>query len=89
MNLVAKEYVACRTRGDGALVLSEFTGAAIDLPEAFLVNPYDVDGVKDAILVAMSTSDEDRHARMNAMRDQVYSHDVNRWAREFLSLLGD
>ena len=60
MNLVAKEYVACRTRGDGALVLSEFTGAAIDLPEAYLVNPYDADGVKDAILVAMSTSDEDR-----------------------------
>ena len=89
MNLVAKEYVACRSDGDGALVLSEFTGAADELPEAFLVNPYDADGVKDAILVAMSPRTRTAHARMNAMRDQVFSHDVNRWAREFLSLLGD
>ncbi|HEY7858797.1 MAG TPA: trehalose-6-phosphate synthase [Candidatus Nanopelagicales bacterium] len=89
MNLVAKEYVACRTEGDGVLVLSEFTGAAIDLPHSFLVNPYDADGVKDAIIAAISVPDEDLRTRMTAMRDQVFAHDVDRWAREFLSALHD
>ena len=50
MNLVAKEYVACRSDDGGALVLSEFTGAADELRQAFLVNPHDIDGVKDAIV---------------------------------------
>ncbi|MEO6822061.1 MAG: trehalose-6-phosphate synthase [Candidatus Nanopelagicales bacterium] len=87
MNLVAKEYVACRTEGDGVLVLSEFTGAAIDLPHAFLVNPYDADGVKDAIIAAISVPEEDLRTRMAAMREQVFAHDVDRWAAEFLSAL--
>ena len=52
MNLVAKEYVACRDDEDGALVLSEFAGAADELKQAFLVNPYDIDGMKSAILQA-------------------------------------
>lgn len=88
MNLVAKEYVACRTDGLGALVLSEFTGAAIDLPEAYVVNPYDADGVKAAIVAAMTAPEADRRARMSAMREQVFSHDVARWADEFLEALG-
>ena len=87
MNLVAKEYVACRTEGDGALVLSEFTGAAIDLPQAYQVNPYDADGVKAAIVRAMNAGDDDLRARMSAMRQQVFTHDVARWASEFLTAL--
>ena len=53
MNLVAKEYVACRSDLGGALVLSEFTGAAAELRQAYLVNPHDLDGVKDAIEAAL------------------------------------
>ena len=52
MNLVAKEYVACRYDESGALVLSEFTGAADELTGAFLVNPHDIEGMKDAIVRA-------------------------------------
>lgn len=87
MNLVAKEYVACRTEGDGVLVLSEFTGAAIDLPHAFLVNPYDADGVKDAIVAAISVEPDEERTRMAAMREQVFGHDVARWAKEYLAAL--
>ena len=52
MNLVAKEYVACRSEDDGALVLSEFAGAADELSQAWLVNPYDINGMKAALLAA-------------------------------------
>ena len=57
MNLVAKEYVACRSDLGGALVLSEFTGAAAELRQAYLINPHDLEGVKDAIEAALSQSD--------------------------------
>jgi trehalose 6-phosphate synthase/phosphatase len=87
MNLVAKEYVACHPGGEGALVLSEFTGAALDLPGAFLVNPYDAEGVKDAIVGAMTASDEVLRRRMVSMRASVFEYDVDRWAREFLRVL--
>ena len=53
MNLVAKEYVACRHDDDGALVLSEFAGAADELRQALLVNPHDIDGVKEALARAL------------------------------------
>ena len=58
MNLVAKEYVACRSDLGGALVLSEFTGAAAELRQAYLVNPHDTEGVKDAIEAALNQTDE-------------------------------
>ncbi|MFT4042115.1 MAG: trehalose-6-phosphate synthase [Gordonia sp. (in: high G+C Gram-positive bacteria)] len=87
MNLVAKEYVACRADLGGALVLSEFTGAAAELRTAYLANPYDLEGVKDAIEAAVAQSpDEGRH-RMRALRRQVLTHDVERWAKSFLSTL--
>ena len=60
MNLVAKEYVACRYDDDGALVLSEFAGAADELKQAYLVNPYDINGLKDAMLAAMNAEPKDR-----------------------------
>ena len=60
MNLVAKEYVACRFDGDGALVLSEFAGAAGELRQAFMVNPYDINGMKDAVMQAVHAPASDR-----------------------------
>jgi trehalose 6-phosphate synthase len=87
MNLVAKEYVACRTDSDGALVLSEFTGAAHELRQAYLVNPHDLEGVKDAIEAALNQTPEEGRRRMRALRRQVLTHDVDRWARSFLDAL--
>ncbi|PVZ13048.1 alpha,alpha-trehalose-phosphate synthase (UDP-forming) [Actinomycetospora cinnamomea] len=89
MNLVAKEYVASRADGDGALVLSEFTGAADELAEgAFLVNPHDLDAVEDAIVEAAGLGTEEARRRMGAMREQVLHRDVERWASGFLAALG-
>jgi len=87
MNLVAKEYVACRNDLGGALVLSEFTGAAAELRQAYLVNPHDLDGVKDAIEAALDQNPEEGRRRMRAMRRQVLTHDVDRWAQSFLDAL--
>ncbi|OBG64917.1 MULTISPECIES: trehalose-6-phosphate synthase [unclassified Mycobacterium] len=89
MNLVAKEYVACRSDLGGALVLSEFTGAASELRQAYLVNPHDLDGVKDAIEAALNQPAEEGRRRMRAMRRQVLAHDVDRWARSFLDALAE
>ncbi|MFI5914830.1 trehalose-6-phosphate synthase [Dactylosporangium sp. NPDC051541] len=87
MNLVAKEYVAARRDEGGALVLSEFTGAASELGDAFLVNPYDVDDVKRGITAAIAAAPEELATRMRRMREQVHGHGVDRWAREFLAAL--
>ncbi|MDQ3764760.1 MAG: trehalose-6-phosphate synthase [Actinomycetota bacterium] len=88
MNLVAKEYVACRNDLSGALVLSEFAGAAAELTSAFLVNPHDLDGVKNAIEQAITVEPDEGRRRMRALRRQVMTHDVQRWARSFLIALG-
>ena len=87
MNLVAKEYVACRSDLGGALVLSEFTGAAAELRQAYLCNPHHTDGVRDAIEQALNQTVEDGKRRMRALRRQVLAHDVDRWARSFLDAL--
>jgi trehalose 6-phosphate synthase len=89
MNLVAKEYVACRNDDNGTLVLSEFTGAADELAGAFRVNPHDIEGLKDAIVRAAETSPAEARRRMRAMRKRVFEHDVARWATSFLDVLGD
>ena len=87
MNLVAKEYVACRSDLGGALVLSEFTGAAAELRQAYLTNPHHLDGVKDSIEAALQQDPEEGRRRMRALRRQVLAHDVDRWARSFLEAL--
>lgn len=87
MNLVAKEYVACRSDLGGALVLSEFTGAAAELRQAYLVNPHDLDGVKDTIEAAMQQDPAEGRRRMRALRRQVLVHDVDLWAESFLAAL--
>jgi alpha,alpha-trehalose-phosphate synthase [UDP-forming]/trehalose-phosphatase len=84
MNLVAKEYVASRYDERGALVLSEFAGAAIELPQAFLVNPHDISGLKTAIMNAVEVSPQEAQRRMKAMRRRVFEYDVARWASTFL-----
>ena len=87
MNLVAKEYVACRLDDDGALVLSEFAGAAEELRQAFLVNPYDINGMKAQMLAAYQAEEKDLSRRMRAMRKTVAENDVSHWASAFLTEL--
>lgn len=87
MNLVAKEYVACRSDLGGALVLSEFTGAAAELRQAYLTNPHDLEGLKDTVEAAINQTPEEGRRRMRALRRQVLAHDVDRWARSFLDAL--
>ena len=89
MNLVAKEYVSTRYDDTGALVLSEFAGAADEFRQAFLVNPHDINGMKDTIVDAMNTDDRQLGRRMKAMRKHLAAHDVNVWAASFLKALHD
>ncbi|MGH3509427.1 MAG: alpha,alpha-trehalose-phosphate synthase (UDP-forming) [Nocardioidaceae bacterium] len=87
MNLVAKEYVTCRYDEAGALVLSEFAGAAAELRQAYLVNPYDINGMKDALIRAVEAEPRELARRMRAMRKTVAEHDVGHWADRFLTAL--
>jgi trehalose 6-phosphate synthase/phosphatase len=87
MNLVAKEFAAARTDGDGVLVLSEFAGAADEMFEALQVNPVDVDGMAAAIEQALDMPEEERRSRMAGLRARVQAHDVHRWADGFLATL--
>ncbi|MDO4631259.1 MAG: trehalose-6-phosphate synthase [Corynebacterium sp.] len=88
MNLVAKEYVACHGDGSGALVLSEFAGAAEELSAAYLCNPFDVESIKQQLLAALHDMGSDTAAgRIRQMHQQVISHDVNVWATAFLRCL--
>jgi trehalose 6-phosphate synthase len=84
MNLVAKEYVVAHDSPDGALVLSEFAGSARELTQAYLVNPYDVEGLKAQLLRARDDKPAERRRRMRAMSARVWRHDVNHWAQLFL-----
>jgi trehalose 6-phosphate synthase len=88
MNLVAKEYVACRGDSGGALVLSEFAGAATELRQAYLCNPHDPDGVKDSLLRAVAAEPAELRRRMRLMQRHLRTHDVAEWARSFLAELG-
>jgi len=88
MNLVAKEYVACCYDNDGALVLSEFAGAADELRQAYLINPYDINGMKATMLEACNADEKERGRRMRAMRKTVLERDVAHWASSFLDELG-
>src|SRR5687768_2998196 len=88
MNLVAKEYVGARADDGGALVLSEFAGAAAELRQAFLCNPHDLDGVKDALMRAIHVDPVEGRKRMHAMHSHLRSHDVRAWADAFLDALG-
>jgi trehalose 6-phosphate synthase len=87
MNLVAKEYVACRYDDQGALVLSEFAGAASELKSAYQVNPHDINGMKSMMLAAINAGPRENGRRMKAMRKQVMENDIELWAANFLEQL--
>jgi trehalose-6-phosphate synthase len=87
MNLVAKEYVASRVRRDGVLVLSEFAGAARELEDAVMVNPYEPDGIADAVHRALEMSVAEQRGRMRALQAQVRRYDVAWWADRFIDHL--
>ena len=88
MNLVAKEFVTARDDERGALVLSKFTGAARELPDALLVNPFDVQQMADALFTALSMPAEEQERRMRRMRAQIDDHNIYRWAGMLLSAIG-
>jgi trehalose 6-phosphate synthase len=84
MNLVAKEFIAARDDEDGVLVLSTFTGAARELVEALLVNPFDVAETAAAIVTALEMPRDERRKRMQLMRRTVSEANVYRWAGRML-----
>lgn len=88
VSLAAKEYVAARLDDSGALVLSEFTGTATDLSQAFVVNPHDIDALKDAVTSAVTTPRRILHRSMHTMREHLRHHDLSHWAGRFLATLG-
>ena len=89
MNLVAKEYLTARHDEDGALILSPFTGAARELPEALIVNPYDTEALADAIFRALEMDPSERVDRMRRMRAVVKEQNVYRWAGNLIGELCD
>jgi trehalose-6-phosphate synthase len=84
MNLVAKEYLAASTDLDGALVLSPFTGAARELERAWIVSPYDREGLADTYHAALSEPREAQHERMAALRESVLRWNIFDWTLEIL-----
>jgi trehalose 6-phosphate synthase len=88
MNLVAKEFVAARSDEQGALVLSRFTGAARELTDALLVNPYAVDALAEAFRAALLMPAEEQRQRMRRLRRQVSANNIFRWAGRLLTEAG-
>src|SRR5580704_10416551 len=89
MNLVAKEYVACKPEGDGVLVLSEFAGAAAEMGEALLINPFDEERTAATIKRALVLDEQERQLRMTALHNRVLRNDVFHWGERFLAALQD
>ena len=89
MNLVAKEFLAARNDEQGVLILSQFTGAARELRDALLINPYDIDQTAEAIHVALEMEPEEKQLRMQRMRKVVKEHNIYRWAGDLIAELCD
>jgi alpha,alpha-trehalose-phosphate synthase [UDP-forming] len=89
MNLVAKEFVAAREDEEGALILSQFTGASRELRDAIIVNPYDIEQLSEAIRTALEMNAPERHARMQRLRRTVREHNVYRWAGNLITELSE
>jgi trehalose 6-phosphate synthase len=87
MNLVAKEFVAAKLDLDGVLILSEFAGAARELADALIINPYDTEQFAEAIRCALEMGPDERQERMTRMRRQVEENNIYRWAANFLAEL--
>jgi trehalose-6-phosphate synthase len=84
MNLVAKEFIACQRENTGLLILSEFAGAAEELFNALLVNPYDSPAVAATLTEALAVSTEEKRNRILPMRERVMRYDARHWARSFI-----
>jgi len=84
MNLVAKEFIAARDDGRGVLLLSSFTGAARELRQALLANPYATDELADRLHEALTMPESEQEARMTQMRETVRQHNVYRWAGKLI-----
>jgi trehalose 6-phosphate synthase len=89
LNLVAKEFVASRSDEDGVLILSPFTGAAQELTDALLVNPYATDELARAIHTALEMPREERRLRMQRMRSVVQENNIYKWAADLISEIAD
>ena len=89
MNLVAKEFLAARHDESGVLILSQFTGAARELRDALLVNPYDIDQTADAIRAALEMAPEDKQLRVHRMRQLIKDRNIYRWAGDLITELCD
>ena len=87
MNLVAKEYVASRVDEDGVLILSEFAGAAHELADSLIVNPYATKQFADAIHQALNMDVAERRRRMRKMRDIVRENNIYKWAGSIMQPL--
>ncbi len=87
LNLVAKEYVSSRFDGNGTLILSQFTGAARELTDAILVNPFAIEEMADAIHKALTMPEAERQRRMKRMRSAVENNNIYRWAGKVISAL--
>ena len=87
MNLVAKEFLAARRDEHGVLILSQFTGAARELRDALLVNPYDIDQTAEAIRTALEMEPEDKQLRVHRMRKIIKEHNIYRWAGNLITEL--
>lgn len=85
MNLVAKEYVACQTEKHGMLVLSEMTGASIELNEAIIINPTDIDEAAEALNKALTMPEKEKEKRINKMQNRLRRYDVFTWTNDFFS----
>lgn len=87
MNLVAKEFVASRNDNDGVLILSQFTGASRELKDSIIVNPYDIEGMADAIYQALTMEEDERRERMTRMRNLVSDHNIYWWTKKLIETL--
>ena len=89
MNLVAKEFLAARRDERGVLILSQFTGAARELRDALLVNPYDIDQTAEAIRAALEMEPEEKQLRMHRMRKYIKEHNIYQWAGNLITALAE
>ena len=84
MNLVAKDYLSCQQEKNGALILSEFAGAAQELPNAFIVNPYNINEVAQTIRKALMLTEAEKQKMVMPMKERVIKYDARYWADSFV-----
>jgi len=87
MNLVAKEYISARDDESGVLILSQFTGASKELRDALIVNPYNIEGMSEAIRTALEMDPAKQKARMRRMRETLKNRNIYYWAADLITAL--